>query len=380
MSKQVSKYAESARSSADEIQSLNILLSNAVELNTLINSTANIVLILNEYRQIVYMSDRTISKLNVSSLVDKLGLRPGELLGCTKSRNETGGCGTNVNCKFCGAVNAILESQVAKISVEKETTITIEEDDRYSTLEFRVVATPYAFRDHKLTILSLHEIGATRRKEVYERIFFHDVLNASGSLEGILNLLQSRIETKKEKELVSIAIDLCNQISEEIQSHRQLVFAEEGMLKVHPIKMNSLEVLMNIVNQISNHDVAENKILEIDANTEDVEFVSDRTLLNRVLTNMIKNALEATDVHGLVSVGCSINEKKVRFWVKNKQVIPQEVQMQLFSRSFSTKGKGRGLGTYSMKLIGGKYLNAEVDFVSNDNVGTKFHIELPFKL
>mgnify|MGYP006293419399 CR=1 len=36
--------------------------------------------------------------------------------------------------------------------------------------------------------------------------------------------------------------------------------------------------------------------------------------------------------------------------------------MLLFKRSFSTKGVGRGIGTYSMKLFGEKYLKGKVDF------------------
>lgn len=36
--------------------------------------------------------------------------------------------------------------------------------------------------------------------------------------------------------------------------------------------------------------------------------------------------------------------------------LPLLVQLQIFNRSFSTKGKGRGTGTYSMKLLTKRYL------------------------
>jgi sensor histidine kinase regulating citrate/malate metabolism len=50
--------------------------------------------------------------------------------------------------------------------------------------------------------------------------------------------------------------------------------------------------------------------------------------------------------------------------------------MQLFQRSFSTKGTGRGIGTYSMKLFGEKYLEGRVDFESTRENGTTFFIEI----
>ncbi|MCP4457600.1 MAG: sensor histidine kinase, partial [Cytophagales bacterium] len=60
----------------------------------------------------------------------------------------------------------------------------------------------------------------------------------------------------------------------------------------------------------------------------------------------------------------------------NDKYIKPEVQNQLFKRSFSTKGAGRGFGTYSMKLLGEKYLNGKVWFESTIKDGTTFYIEI----
>ena len=66
--------------------------------------------------------------------------------------------------------------------------------------------------------------------------------------------------------------------------------------------------------------------------------------------------------------------------VSNPEIMPQEVQFQIFQRSFSTKGEvGRGIGTYSMKLFGERYLGGKVDFVSYSPEGTTFRLSLPKK-
>ena len=58
--------------------------------------------------------------------------------------------------------------------------------------------------------------------------------------------------------------------------------------------------------------------------------------------------------------------------------MPDEVQLQLFQRSFSTKGQtGRGIGTYSMKLLGERYLGGRVEFISRHPEGTTFTLSLP---
>jgi len=61
-----------------------------------------------------------------------------------------------------------------------------------------------------------------------------------------------------------------------------------------------------------------------------------------VIGNMVKNALEAATSGQDVSAGCREAEGAVEFWVHNPGFIPREVQLQIFQRSFSTRGPGGG--------------------------------------
>ena len=107
-------------------------------------------------------------------------------------------------------------------------------------------------------------------------------------------------------------------------------------------------------------------------------FNSDKTQVLRIIGNMLKNALEESSEGDTVKAGCDLtNDNQIRFWVWNSQYIPKRVQLQIFNRSFSTKGVGRGIGTYSMKLLGERYLKGKVDFTSETNDGTTFFLTLP---
>jgi signal transduction histidine kinase len=57
--------------------------------------------------------------------------------------------------------------------------------------------------------------------------------------------------------------------------------------------------------------------------------------------------------------------------------MPSSVQRQVFNRSFSTKGAGRGLGTYSVKLLTERYLKGKAGFTSSEADGTTFFVILP---
>jgi sensor histidine kinase regulating citrate/malate metabolism len=92
---------------------------------------------------------------------------------------------------------------------------------------------------------------------------------------------------------------------------------------------------------------------------------------------MLKNALEATSEEENVTLGARRDSDQVEFWVNNPAFMPRDVQLQVFKRSFSTKGPGRGIGTYSIRLLVSRYLRGSVDFESSQAQGTTFRVRLP---
>ena len=66
------------------------------------------------------------------------------------------------------------------------------------------------------------------------------------------------------------------------------------------------------------------------------------------------------------------------FWVHNEAAIPEDVRLQIFRRSFSTKSvEGRGIGSYSARLIMERYLGGSLIFRSSEEEGTTFVVTLP---
>ena len=108
---------------------------------------------------------------------------------------------------------------------------------------------------------------------------------------------------------------------------------------------------------------------------------TDETLLRRVLINTIKNALEAsTDNQEIKVYSNSGDNGKPGFFninVRSYPLIPKDVQLQLFQRAYSTKGPGRGWGTYSIRLLTEGYLGGRVSYVSNERQRTLFTISIP---
>jgi hypothetical protein len=124
--------------------------------------------------------------------------------------------------------------------------------------------------------------------------------------------------------------------------------------------------------------LVEGKELVVRPLDEDVLVSTDRVQAIRCLGNLVKNALEASPPGGRVSLWSDVLDGTVAFHVQNGGVLSEPVRRQVFQRSFSTKGtKGRGIGTYSVRLLVEQYLGGTVTFTSDPERQTIFTIRLP---
>jgi len=169
-----------------------------------------------------------------------------------------------------------------------------------------------------------------------------------------------------------------SQLIQEIHEQKDLVYAEDGRFSVSPVTTSYNAILEELKNLYSDHSLSKEKILNFEFLENDIEISTDRVLLVRSISNMIKNALEASSRGQTVIVSCTFDDETVTINVKNEGVIPEDIQLQIFQRSFSTKAdSGRGIGTYSIKLFVEKYLQGKVFFISDEENQTLFSIEIP---
>lgn len=366
-------FAPAGRSDDRIIIQQNGKINESPLIKKLYNAVSEIVLILNKDRQIVFYNDKLTDFLPYKNKEQILGSRPGEMLNCMHAFTNEGGCGTSEFCSTCGAVKAIINSQKGKQDIQE---CRITQKDMTDSFDIQVTATPLKINNEDFTVFSIKDISAEKRKLILERLFFHDILNTAGSLRSLAELLQEANQNEMEffRNMFYINSD---KLIEEIVSQRDLIAAENNDYNVKYDVVNSLKILENAVGIIKFHEIAKGKEIKISSDSVNLGFITDRALLFRVLTNLLKNALEAIEVNSVIETGCLEKENEIEFFVKNNTYIPRDIQLQIFKRSFSTKGNNRGLGTYSIKLFTEKYLKGEVWFTSSEKDGTTFFVKYP---
>ena len=107
----------------------------------------------------------------------------------------------------------------------------------------------------------------------------------------------------------------------------------------------------------------------------------DKTQLIRIVTNLVKNALQATEneENPLINVEIISKGSKIKIVVSdNGKGISEEVKDLIFEPKFTTKTSGMGLGLPMIKNIIEAYDGA-ISFTSNKGTGTVFTVILPKK-
>jgi len=354
------------------------LFTSFGQVNELINALPFIAAVLNEQRQVVYGNRPLLEAMGFKDFEEVLGLRPGELIKCIHSGEMPGGCGTSKSCRVCGAVNAIQDCLNTNKKIVNECRITANQVDKEVSYDFKVTASPFEYQNKRFVVLSFEDLSDEKRRQILERLFFHDIINTAGGLRGFIEFMELSDNPEEHKEYIKIASRLSDVLIEEILSQRQLLAAERGELKVKKETVELSVLIQEAIQQISHHQVAKSIPVIFENTGDKLEIETDSVLLKRVLLNLLKNAVEASKANQEVQISFAKADKnKVVIAVKNDTIISQDIQLQIFQRSFSTKGEARGIGTYSIKMFTEQYLGGKVSFVSNAAEKTVFRIELP---
>ena len=137
---------------------------------------------------------------------------------------------------------------------------------------------------------------------------------------------------------------------------------------------------LNIVKAVRlSLEIFKEKHIVFESNEDKIIINIDRPQIVRIMTNLIKNAVQACENTNSPSIKVSIKKmsKTVSISVKdNGNGIPLNIRKNIFEPNFTTKSGGMGLGLGMVKNLVNSY-EGKIDFESKVNKGTTFKITFP---
>lgn len=202
----------------------------------------------------------------------------------------------------------------------------------------------------------------------------------NGFIEGILD---GTIPEDKQKEYLMIVKDEVKRLQRLVSDMLDIARMEAGETKLNITVFDICEIVRISVIQLQQY--LEEKDINFRASFEqEVMFVkADRDAIQRVLINLLHNAVKFTPQGGQISVSIASNRGKAEITVSDTGIgIPEEDLPFIFDRFHKgDKSRGRdktsvGLGLYIVKNII-KAHHEEINVFSEVDKGTSFIFSLP---
>jgi len=374
-------FAPAARATPDEIaQDMACVVGNPL-VDALLQAAGGLMAVLNQNRQVLAVNHALLCMLGIEDPEGLVGLRPGEVVGCDHAAEPPAGCGTTRYCTTCGAAISIVGALSTESDTERKCVLNVVRNGTSMDLCLRVRARILTLQARRFVLLFLQDVTTQERMSEVQRTFLHDLRNLLQGLSGSAELLGVSDDAQRDDLIANIS-KFSNRITAEVNLQQKLAGDARGASLGARRPLKVAEVMADTTSLVHNHATAKGKHLVAAPPAEPWSVVSDAVLLGRVLLNMLINAFEATPADGEVRLWSERQSHGattvVRFLVWNAAVIPPEIQLRIFQRHFSTKSTwGRGVGTWSMKLLGEHFLQGKVGFTSEPGQGTTFYLELP---
>src|SRR5690606_34174276 len=127
-------------------------------------------------------------------------------------------------------------------------------------------------------------------------------------------------------------------------------------------------------------DIFSEDYIDFSSEKEEIIAVFDRTQLIRVITNLVKNAIQAipeTQEHKQVKVRVYDENQNIYMTISDNGIgISEELGEKIFEPKFTTKSSGMGLGLGMVKNIVETY-NGTITFTTEMGKGTMFTVTFP---
>lgn len=168
-----------------------------------------------------------------------------------------------------------------------------------------------------------------------------------------------------------------NTLIEQIDTMSSIASAFSNFAKMPAQKSEILNVvhIVKLALDIFNEDY-----IEFNSESEEIIAKFDRTQLIRVVTNLVKNGIQAISEDSespKIGVGVFIEDDYVNITIEdNGSGIAEDNKSKIFEPKFTTKSSGMGLGLAMVKNIVETY-NGSITFTSQLGKGTIFKVTFP---
>ncbi len=220
-------------------------------------------------------------------------------------------------------------------------------------------------------------------REDVERITRHDLKSPLVAIIGFTKLaLMDNMTPKELRNCFELIDESSYRMLEMINLSLDLIKMEQGRYQLNLSEVDFLSLIRKVESELGSRIKSKSLLIHVSIDGtrpkagETFKIRAEELLCYSMLSNLIKNAIEASPRHGSIAIDLCENEwSAIR--IRNQGAVPEEIRESFFDK-YVTSGKphGTGLGTYSAKLIAETH-GGSIEMNSCQKQGTTVSIHLP---
>lgn len=237
----------------------------------------------------------------------------------------------------------------------------------------------------KLTEEALRQLSVSNKeKDRILNVVAHDLRNPIGAIANFLDIVQLKYEHSEDEEKIlkssqTAAVHSLTLINELLEVNE----LNNGKLTLSKTQIDLLEIVNTVVEQLNFKANSKQQKLNIITHSNNIHLNADAEKLQRVITNLIDNAIKFSAINKTIDILIQQNNSYVLLQVKDAGIgIPASIKEQLFTASITVKRSGtnneksNGLGLSICKQIIEAH-NGTIWVESEEENGSSFFIQLP---
>jgi len=205
----------------------------------------------------------------------------------------------------------------------------------------------------------------------------HDIRNPLQAITGDVYLAKEELASTAESDEKKSVLESLQEIEKNTDYINKIVADLQDFAR--PLKPNVEETDLKLVidELLQKNGLPEN--VKVSVKVETGKVVADSTFINRIMYNLVNNAVQAMPKGGKLTIHTYKEANDTIISVRDTGVgIPESVKGKLFTPMFTTKAKGQGFGLAVIKRMA-EALGGTVSFESQEGKGTTFNVHLPQK-
>ena len=202
----------------------------------------------------------------------------------------------------------------------------------------------------------------------------HEIKNPLMMIGAFAGQLARKMKDRQSVEKLNIIVKEVTRLEDLLKELRELYLPRSLITE----EISVIQLLQEVHDLIENDCDTKKISLSVKMEGERTRIKGDRSRLKQVLINVVKNAIEAMEGGGELSLDSRLRGEKVEITIADTGPgIPPEDLERIFEAFYTTKPHGTGLGLGISKSIVEEHPGGSFSVESERGKGTRFKISLP---